>query len=91
MMKPVSLPVPIIRPAKVEGQEPTEITEIQLREPRAGELRGLEVVALLRMDYTSHRTLIPRICPALTANDIDALNPRNLLAIQTEVVGFFVD
>ncbi|MGL4355663.1 MAG: phage tail assembly protein [Aeromonas sobria] len=84
MMKPIKLPTPIQR-----GE--TEIKDIQLRQPRAGELRGLETVALLRMDYNSHRTLIPRLCPVLTANDIDAMDPKTLLAIQQEVVGFFVE
>lgn len=83
-MKTVKLPTPI----KIGD---TEITEVALREPRAGELRGLEVVSLLRMDYASTRTLLPRICPQLTANVIDDMSPRNLLAIQTEVVDFFVN
>ncbi|MGL5285897.1 MAG: phage tail assembly protein [Aeromonas sp.] len=86
----VKLPTPIQRPAGENGED-RNVTEIALRQPRAGELRGLEVVALLRMDYTSHRTLIPRICPQVTANDLDQMDPKTLMAIQTEVVGFFVE
>lgn len=84
MMKSVKLPDPVKR-----GD--TEIAEIQLRQPKAGELRGLEVVALLRMDFTSHQTLIPRICPMLTKDDVGNMTPKTLLEVQQEVVGFFVD
>ncbi|MGY3887187.1 phage tail assembly protein [Aeromonas aquatica] len=83
-MKTVELPTPI----KI-GE--TDVAEFSIREPRSGELRGLEVASILRMDYNTHRTLIPRICPQLTANVMDQLSPKNLLAVQTEVVGFFVD
>ena len=90
MMKSVKLPTPIKRPVGPEGEN-RDITEVQLREPRAGELRGLETVALLRMDYNSHRTIIPRLCPQLTAADIDAMAAKTLLAVQQEIVGFFVE
>lgn len=83
-MKSVKLPTTIKLGDK-------DVTELTIREPRAGELRGLEVVSLLRMDYTQHRTLIPRVCPALTVNDVDNLSPKNLVAIQQEIVGFFVE
>ncbi|MGL5286164.1 MAG: phage tail assembly protein [Aeromonas sp.] len=84
MMKPVTLPTPIKR-----GE--TEISVVHFRAPKGGELRGLETIALLRMDYVSHRTLIPRICPEITANDIDQMDPKTLLEVQQEVVGFFVE
>lgn len=83
-MKIVPLPTPIKR-----GE--IELTKVTMREPKGGELRGLETVAILRMDYTAHRTLIPRICPELTANDVDAMDPKNLLEVQQAVVGFFVE
>lgn len=89
-MKTVKLPDPIQRTRGPEGED-RNIKEVQLRQPRAGELRGLEVVSLLRMDFNSHRTLLPRICPMLTANDIDAMTPKTLLELQQEVVGFFVE
>lgn len=89
MMK-VTLPTSIKRPAGPAG-ESRDITEIHLKEPKGGDLRGFETVAILRMDYNAHRTLIPRICPQVTANDIDAMDPKTLLAVQTEVVGFFVE
>jgi hypothetical protein len=65
-----------------------EITEISLREPTAGELRGLDNFDVMRMNVTAHRALIPRISE-LTANEFDQLPPKDLIAIQSEVVGFF--
>ncbi|MGL5589074.1 MAG: phage tail assembly protein [Aeromonas veronii] len=90
MMKTVKLPTPIKRPAGPEGED-RDVKEVSIREPRAGELRGLETVALLRMDYNSHRTIIPRLCPQLTANDVDGMDPKTLLAVQQEIVSFFVE
>ncbi|MGL5215824.1 MAG: phage tail assembly protein [Aeromonas hydrophila] len=89
-MNIVKLPTPIKRTPGPEGED-RDIKEVTLREPRGGDLRGFETVAILRMDYTAHRTLIPRICPQVTANDLDAMDPKTLLALQTEVVGFFVE
>lgn len=65
-----------------------EIKEVTLREPTAGELRGLDNFDLMRMNVTAHRTLIPRISD-ITANEFDQLPPRDLIALQTEVVSFF--
>lgn len=89
-MKKITLPTPIVRPGR-DGAEPTTVTEVTMHEPKAGSLRGLETVAILRMDYNAHRTIIPRVCPELTANDIDNMDPKTLLAVQQEVVGFFVE
>ena len=67
-----------------------EIKEVQLREPKSGELRGLDNFSVLRMDVNTHRTLVPRISN-LTANEFDALPPKDLLAVQQEVVAFFTE
>lgn len=83
-MKAITLPTPIKRGDK-------DITEVHLREPKGGDLRGFSTVDVLRMEYAAHRTLIPRLCPEITANDIDAMDPKTLLAIQSELVGFFVE
>ncbi|MGL5526386.1 MAG: phage tail assembly protein [Aeromonas veronii] len=66
------------------------MTSIRIREPSAGELRGLDVYDLLRMNIQAHRTLIPRISQ-LTANDLDTMRPREIMAVMQEVVGFFVE
>ncbi len=66
-----------------------EITEVTLRQPKAGELRGLKNFDVLQMDVTAHRTLIPRISN-ITANEFDDLFPVDLLAVQQEAVSFFM-
>lgn len=83
MSKTVTLTSPLKR-----GDQ--EITEVTLREPRAGELRGLEMFDVIRMGVNAHRTLVPRISN-ITANEFDALAPRDLLSVNTEVVGFFTE
>lgn len=80
----LKLPTPIL-----SGD--SEINEITLRKPKAGEMRGLKTMDLLQMDIVAHRTLIPRICPEMTAAMFDDLEPENLTAIQGEVVNFFVN
>lgn len=67
-----------------------EITEVDIREPETGSLRGLEMFSILRMDVNTHRQLVPRIS-TLTANEFDMLKPSDLVAVQTEVVGFFTE
>ncbi|EOG5640798.1 phage tail assembly protein [Pseudomonas aeruginosa] len=79
--------VPLSKPFK-RGE--TEIAAVELREPSAGELRGLDMFDVIRMNVTAHRSLIPRISN-LTANEFDQLLPRDLLNVQTEVVGFFTE
>ncbi|HHY0482720.1 phage tail assembly protein [Vibrio parahaemolyticus] len=79
--------VPLKKPLK-RGEN--EITEINLREPDTGTLRGLEMFSILRMDVNTHRQLVPRISD-ITANEFDMLKPSDLVALQTEVVGFFTE
>jgi predicted fused transcriptional regulator/phosphomethylpyrimidine kinase len=80
----VQLPIPI----KV-GE--TEITSVNIRKPKAGEMRGLKTMDLLQMDINAHATLIPRICPDISLAVYNELEPENLTAIQGAVVNFFVN
>ena len=77
--------VTLARPIK---RGDAEITEVTFREPGAGELRGLDMFDVIRLGINAHRTLIPRISN-ITANEFDMLAPKDLLNVQTEVVGFF--
>lgn len=83
----MTTPVPLKRPIK---RGDTEITEVTFREPGAGELRGLDMFDVIRMNVTAHRTLVPRIAN-ITANEFDLLAPKDLMAVQTEVVAFFME
>lgn len=80
----VALPLPIKR-----GD--TEISELTLRKPRAGELRGVTLAHLLQSDITAILTVLPRISePPIAQHEADALEPENLVAVTGEIVGFFL-
>lgn len=68
------------------------ITAVQLRRPQAGELRGIDLAALLnKLDYGALEMLLPRIStPTLTKADVASLDPADLTALGSEVVLFFV-
>ncbi len=69
----------------------TTITEIVLRKPQSGALRGTRLQAVMEMDVASMMTVIPRIStPALTPQEMADLDPADLSAISIEVVLFFV-
>ncbi|AMV07703.1 MULTISPECIES: phage tail assembly protein [Xanthomonas] len=67
------------------------ITDLKVRKPGAGELRGLKLAELLQMDVTALATLLPRISsPTLTTADVNAMDPADLLAVGQEVALFFL-
>ncbi len=80
----ITLETPLLR-----GER--SITEVTLRKPAAGELRGIALADLLRLDVSALITVLPRItAPTLTAQDVAALDLVDLTAIGTEVLGFFM-
>lgn len=67
------------------------ISEVQVRKPNAGELRGLSVSALLNLDYGSLEKLLPRITnPRLNPPDVAALDPADLVQLGSEVMDFLL-
>lgn len=67
------------------------IDRILLRKPQSGELRGLKLTDVMQMDVTAMTVLLPRISsPTLTSQDVAALDPADLLALSSEVSGFFL-
>lgn len=65
----VELEVPIIRGSQ-------KITHVQLRRPKAGEMRGLSLSSLLQLDTSAVMTLLPRITqPTLVNHEVEALDP----------------
>lgn len=79
----VSLQQPIKR-------ETDDITQITLRKPKAGELRGVKLVDLLQMDVDAISKLLPRIAePVITQHEINSLDPADFTDLSLEVVGFF--
>ena len=80
----VTLSEPILR-----GEQ--KIETLNLRKPKAGELRGLSLADVITSDITALLTLIPRISePSLTSVDVDALDPADLVEIGGAIRGFFM-
>jgi hypothetical protein len=80
----VTLDFPIKRGA-------AEITEITLRKPMAGELRGVKLTDLLTLEAGAVRLLLPRVTiPTLLPHEVDQLDPADFTELATTVAGFFV-
>ncbi len=66
-----------------------EITEITLRKPGPGELRGIQLYPLLQGDVAALHIVLPRITtPALTAQDINKMDIADLLQAGLEISCF---
>lgn len=75
-------------PVKREGQE---ISEVRVRKPSSGELRGLNLVDLSQLDVNALHKVLPRITmPSLTLPECQALDPADLLALGAELSGFLL-
>lgn len=80
----VTLETPIVR-----GDQ--TITKVSLRKPNAGELRGIALAELLKLDVGALHALLPRITsPTLTTQDVSQLDPCDLVQLGGEVIGFFM-
>ena len=67
------------------------ITEVTLRKPKAGALRGLKVEDLYTTDVNSLIVLLPRITePTLIADEIEDLESEDLIELAGAVKGFFM-
>ncbi|MDZ5456990.1 phage tail assembly protein [Azohydromonas lata] len=84
LSKPITLDTPVQR-----GE--TKITEIQVRKPNAGELRGVQLVPLMNMDVTALQTVLPRVTvPPLLAPEVQRMDAADLVQLGTEVVAFLL-
>ncbi|MEQ5135856.1 phage tail assembly protein [Providencia alcalifaciens] len=69
----------------------TELTEVVVRKPNTGALRGVRLQALMDMDVLSMSEVLPRITsPSLTKPEIMAMNPADLVLLSIEVVNFLL-
>ncbi|GJA75418.1 phage tail assembly protein [Aeromonas caviae] len=67
------------------------ISEIVVRKPMAGQLRGLNMTDILQMDVNALSKLLQRITsPALTEVDISAMDPADLMQLGQEVAAFLL-
>lgn len=84
MSKSITLDTPIKR-----GEN--DITEIALRKPAAGELRGVTLTDLLQMDVSALTKVLPRISePSLTESEVARMDPADLVQIGGVVAGFLL-
>ncbi|WP_437887769.1 phage tail assembly protein [Phytobacter sp. V91] len=82
--KTVELDTPILR-----GK--TTITSIVVRKPQSGALRGTRLQALMDMDVNAMMVVLPRVTtPALTQQEINEMDPADLLSLSVEVVYFLL-
>lgn len=69
----------------------SDITEVTLRKPMAGELRGVTLTDLLQMDFLALRKVLPRITtPTLTEHEIGQMDPADLVQMASLVTGFLL-
>jgi hypothetical protein len=79
---------PIILEQPIKRGE-NSITEITLRKPAAGELRGLKLADLINGDVNATIRLVPRISqPSLTEQEVAALDVADLLGCADAIAGF---
>ncbi|WP_129792578.1 phage tail assembly protein [Sphingosinicella sp. CPCC 101087] len=84
----VSAPVTLDEPIR-RGEE--TIDKVQVRKPKAGELRGLNYLDLARMDVSAVITVLPRVTlPMITEAEAADMEPSDQLALAGELANFFV-
>lgn len=84
MTKKITLETPIKR-----GE--TEITEIEVLEPTAGQLAGVSLADLLQLDVSALLVVLPRLTqPTLTPHEAANLSPADLLSLGSQVTGFLL-
>lgn len=67
------------------------ITEVTLRKPSSGELRGTSLSALVNLDVDSMAKVLPRITtPTLTEQDVYKLDAADLVQIGGKFAGFLL-
>lgn len=68
----------------------TTITQVELRKPMAGELRGVSLSDLLTLEVNALRKVLPRITtPSLTDIEVGRMDPADLLELGNKV-GIFL-
>jgi hypothetical protein len=69
----------------------TEITEVTLRKPVSGELRGVSLMELAQMDVQALRKVLPRISsPSLTDVEVSRMDPADLMQCGVAVASFLL-
>ncbi|AXY41077.1 MULTISPECIES: phage tail assembly protein [Halomonas] len=80
----VTLDTPLQRGSKA-------VTEVSVRKPLSGALRGVALVDLLNMDTHSLTRVLPRITePALTEAELRKMDPADLVQLGSKVSRFLL-
>lgn len=81
---------------KVEFDTPIKrgdeiIESVQIRKPSSGELRGLSMIDVARLEMDSLEKILPRVTiPALTREEIAKMDPSDVMAMGLQVAGFLM-
>lgn len=67
-----------------------KLKTVELRKPKAGELRGLKLSDVLTLDVDTINELLPRISN-LNTRDIHNLEIEDYTTLSSELLGFFVN
>ncbi|EJD6401182.1 phage tail assembly protein [Providencia rettgeri] len=69
----------------------TTVTEIVVRKPNSGALRGVRLAALMEMDVDSAILVLPRVtAPALTKAELLMMAPADMVNLTKELVLFLL-
>lgn len=69
----------------------TQITQVTIRRPNAGEMRGLSMLQVVNMHTEALLVLIPRISePVLMAHELKVMNPADFMQIATVIAHYYV-
>lgn len=82
---------PIILEEPIQRGDKQAITEVRLRKPKAGELRGLNTVDLLNGNINSTIKLVPRLAdPMLTEQEVANVEPADLVMFADAIATFLL-
>ncbi|MPV86905.1 phage tail assembly protein [Ostreibacterium oceani] len=81
-LKTITLSQPIAR-------DGNDITQLTLREPRAGDLRGLKLLDVFQLDIDAVAVLLSRIAtPSIIASEVNQFSLTDLQRVSEGLVGF---
>jgi hypothetical protein len=68
-----------------------QITELRLRKPKAGELRGVSLSDLLNLDVAAIIKVVPRISlPSINEAEARAMDPADLVQVGAKITSFLL-
>jgi len=69
-----------------------QVTEVLIREPVAGELRGVNLAELMQMEVNTVGKVLERVSePMIDSATFSGFNPRDLTNLSVGLISFFVD